>query len=416
MSLRLKLIVSAALLCCCLYASAQDSTGSADEPAPAPLKVWLPAPLISDESGPVFQLLSDHTNAFSSNNNIAVQFRIKDIGSAGGIMATIRAGKEVAPAALPDLALIRRQDFTPAQASEYLQSMETLFSTSLLNDLDDGIGFGQIPLEGAKALFGLPYFFDMLIGVHTRTLEKTAARLSFADILASEAAFLFPAARANGLNQTFYLQYLAAGGTIPSDGLPEIDGDALLKVLQFYEDLVTKGLVSPDVLTFQSPTAYLFDFINSEERQQLAISTVSDYLAIIDQQDAPLLAAQIPTADANGSSILDGWLWVMVTPDRNRQALAARFIEWMMEPAFHASFARAQNYLPSQPAILSDSLPPAADDRFFAELLEESILPLPEGEGGAAPRLMQEALINILQGDATAYEATQEALSQLADR
>ena len=416
MQLRLKLIVSVALLCSCLYASAQDSVSSAEESAPPPLKVWLPAPLISDESGPAFQLLSDHTDAFSSNNNIAVQFRIKDIGNAGGIMATIRAGKEVAPGALPDLALIRRRDFTPAQASEYLQSMETLFSSSLLNDLDDGVGFGQIPLDGAKALFGLPYFFDMLIGVHTQTLETAADRLSFADVLASEAVFLFPAARTNGLNQTFYLQYLAAGGSIPSDGVAVIDEAALQRVLQFYQDLVTLGSVSPDVLTFQSPAAYLSDFINSDERQQLAIFSVNDYLRMIDQQDTAFLAAEIPTADANGSSILNGWLWVMVTPDRNRQALAARFIEWMMEPTFHANFARAQHRLPSQLAILSDSLPPAADYQFFAELLADSVPPLPEGEGGTAARLMQEALIHVLHGDATAYEATQGALSQVAER
>ena len=44
-----------------------------------------------------FQLLSDHTAEFSTSNNIDVVFRIKDVGKVGGIMATIRAGKDVAP-------------------------------------------------------------------------------------------------------------------------------------------------------------------------------------------------------------------------------------------------------------------------------------------------------------------------------
>ncbi len=415
MPLRLTPFIVGALLFSCLIVGGQDSSNAPDA-APLPLRVWLPAPLISDESGPAFQLLGDHTAEFSSNNNIAVEFRIKATGSVGGIMSTIRAGKEVAPGALPDLTLIPRRDFMPAQAREYLQSFETLFSSSVLNDLAGGVGFGQIPLEGERALFGLPYLFDMLIGVHARPLAKFGPRLSFADVLANEANFLFPAARASGLNQTFYLQYLAAGGAIPGDGSMTINEEALRKVLQFYEDLVNNGLISEDALSYQSPAAYLTDFINRDDRLQLAIFTVSDYLTMIQQHGANLLATEIPTADANGSSILNGWLWVLVTPDRNRQALAARFIEWMMEPAFHAAFARALYHLPSQPAILADSLPPAADTTFFAQLLDDSALPLPEGEGGVAPRLMQEALNHVLHADATAAQATQNALSQFAER
>ena len=412
---RLKLLLACAFLCCSLYTGAQDSPNVSDA-NPQPLRIWLPAPLISDESSDAFQLLSEHTAEFIANNEIGVQFRIKDVGKIGGIMATIRAGKEVAPGALPDVTLIRRRDLTPTQASEYLQSLETLFSSSVLNDLAGGIDFGQIPLEDERTLFGLPYLFDMLVAVHAQPLVKTGAGLSFNDVLANEANFLFPGARVSGLNQTFYLQYLAAGGSIPSDGLMAINEEALQKVLQFYEDLLRNGLISPDVLTYQSPASYLNDFINRDDRLQLAIFSVSDYLTMIQQQEAALLATEIPTVDANASSILNGWLWILVTPDRNRQALAARFIEWMMEPAFHADFARALYHLPSQPAILSDSLPPDTDVNFFAQLLASSVLPLPEGEAGPAPRLMQEALKHVLHGDATASQATQDALSQLAER
>ncbi|MCY3781534.1 MAG: hypothetical protein OXG78_14570 [Chloroflexi bacterium] len=383
---------------------------------PQPLKVWLPAPLISDESGPAFQLLSEHTAQFSEDNGIPVEFRVKNSSGVGGIMSTIRAGKEVAPGALPDAALIRRRDLTPTQASQYLQSMETLFSSSVLNDLAGGVEFGQIPFEGERALFGFPFLFDLLVGLHAQPLLKTGTRLSFADVLANEAEFLFPAARANGLNQTFYHQYLAAGGAIPGSDVAAINEEALQKVLQFYDDLARNGLVSPDVLTYQSPADYRNDFINRGENLQLAIFSASDYLSMIQEQEAALLATEIPTADANGSSILNGWLWVIVTPDRNRQASAARFIEWMMEPAFHAGFALELHHLPSQPAILSESLPSAADTALFARLLADSVLPLPEGEGGAVPRLIQEALKQVLHAEATASQATQDALSQFAER
>ena len=413
---RLKLLTMFAVLLCTVYASAQDNSNVAADVTPTPLKVWLPAPLISDESGVAFQLLSDHTAKFSTNNNIDVDFRIKDVGKVGGIMATIRAGKEIASAALPDVALIRRRDFTPTQASEYLQSMETLFSSSLISDLEYGVIFGQIPVESGAALFGLPYLFDLLLSVYYQPLENFGETLTFHDVLTSEANFLFPAARTNGLNQTFYLQYLSAGGLPPSNGVMTINEDALQTVLEFYEDLVHLGFISPDVLTYQTPSAYLSDFINRADILQLAIFNVSNYLAMIDQHEVNVRAAKIPTPTGDGLSVRDGWLWVIAIPDLSRQALAARFLEWMMEPGFHASFAKALYHLPSQPDVLEESLPAAVDSEFFAELLGDAALPLPEGEGGTAPRLMQEALIDVLHGDATAAEATRQALSQLAER
>jgi len=395
--------------------SAQERSSDADTALP-PLQVWLPAPLISDESGEAFQLLSEHTAAFSLGNDIDIEYRIKDVGKVGGIMSTIRAGKDVAPAALPDVTLIRRRDFTPAQAQQYLQSMETLFSSSLINDLDDGLEFGQIPLEAGSALYGLPFLYDVLLAVYSQPLQTAGFRLSFEDVFANRTAFLFPAARTNGLNQTFYLQYLSAGGLTPSDGVMSINEEALGTVLKFYEDLVQRGLVAPDVLTFQSPAAYQSEFINGADRSQLAIFSASEYLAMIDQQNLSLMAAQVPTSSGGGQSIRDGWLWVLVTPDMSRQTLSARYLEWMMEPGFHASFARALYHLPTQPALLDDSLPAAVDRQFFAGLLENATLPLPENEGGTAPRLMQEALIHVLHGDASAAQATRQVLSQLSER
>ena len=148
-------------------------------------------------------------------------------------------------------------------------------------------------------------------------------------------------------------------------------------MLEFYEDLVQRGLVAPEVLTFQSPAAYQSEFINRADRSQLAVFSASEYLAMLDQQDATLMAAHVPTARGGGQSIRDGWLWALVTPDMSRQNMSARFLEWMMEPAFHASFARALYHLPTQLAILDDSLPAAVDRELFADLLRTASLPLP---------------------------------------
>ena len=393
----------------------EDAPGAIAADIPA-LKVWLPAPLISDESAAAFQLLSTHTASFSQDNGIAVDYRIKDIGAPGGIIATIRAGKDVAPGALPDVTLIRRRDFAQAQTSQYFQSLETLFSSSLINDLGDGLEFGQIPLEDDIALYGLPYFFDLLLTVYSRSLADSGTQLRFEDLLAGGADFSFPAARANGLSQTFYLQYLSAGGMTDNGGIMTVNVDALQTALQFYQDLAEAGLVTPDVLAFQTPDAYASEFINRGRAPRAAVFALSNYLALLDAGNASFRAAGIPTASGESGTIRDGWLWVIVTPDSSRKALAARFLEWMMEPDFHAGFAASLFHLPAQPAILEASLPDAGDSQFIRELLARATPPLPEGEGGTAPRLMQEALTDVLHGDIGAAEAAKRVVSQYAER
>ena len=404
----------------CLYlfavsVMAQDTPLQAETAAPRPLKVWIPAPLISDEAGEAFQLLSEHTAVFTQRSNLAIEYRIKDVGTAGGIMSTIRSGSEVAPGALPDITMIRRRDLTPSQAQQYLQSLETLFSSSLINELDRALAFGQIPLEDGVALYGLPYFFEALHAVHAQPLKDAGQDLSFADVLENQAALLFPAGRANGLNQTFYLQYLAAGGQMPNNGEMTVDEAALGDVLGFYEQLVEQDLITPDVLTHQSPAAYQADFINSDDRLVLAVFSSSDYLSMLDQQNPNLLAAGIPTPQGERITALDGWLWVIVTPDPTRRTLSARYLEWLMQPGFHAGFSMALYQLPSQQAVLGDSLPPGVDEGFMQGLLDKAILPIPESEGGTAPRLMQEALTQVLHGD-TAATAARLALEQLDKR
>ena len=395
--------------------SAQESSPDAGS-EPRPLTVWLPALLIPDEADESFMLLSEHTDVFSTNNAVTAIYRLKDVEGVGGIMSSIRSGSEVAPGALPDIALIPRRDFTPTQARQYLQSMETLFSSSLINDLDNALEIGQIPLEGNVALYGLPYFFEVLHAVYTVPMSGVDDGLSFEDVLANGARIVFPAARPTGLNQTFYLQYLAAGGSVSANGLTSIDEAALLSVLGFYETLYLQELIDPDVLSYQNTAAYQDDFIADSNQLQIGVFTSSQFLSMRDQQIPRAKPANIPTASGESLATRDAWLWVIITPDVTRQTISARFLEWMTEPGFHAAFAKSLHQLPTQPAVLRDSLPENIDHEFYAGLLSSAILPLPESEGGTAPRIMQEALIQVLQGESTAASATRQVMNQFAGR
>ena len=398
------------LLCLSVSVSAQEGDVAELEAAARPLTVWLPAPLIADESGAAFSLLSEHSDRFSQSDNIAIQFRIKDVGGVGGIMASIRASSEVAPGALPDLALIRQRDFRPAQALQYMQSMESLFSSSLISDLGNALATGQIAANGELTLYGLPYFFEALHAAHTLQLAENSARLSFDDVLAQGAILLFPAARAMDFNQIVFLQYLAAAGSAPPDDA--IQADALRSVLRFYEDMVAAGLISADVLTWQTPADYRAEFLGNLNRRQIAVVASSDFLSLRLEAETELALARIPTPAGERLATRDGWLWVIITPDQARKNSAARYLEWLTEPVFHAGFANALHQLPSQAAILGDSLPENVDRAFFEDLAFGETLDMPEGDGGALPRLMQEALAQILHGESTAAEAADYVINQ----
>ena len=412
-------LASLLFLLLCLTESqinAQENPPAEEDAPEQTLRAWLPVPLISDESGVAFTLLQEHTSVFSSNNNIEVDYRIKEVGATGGIMSSIRSASEVAPGALPDVALIRRRDFTPTQARQYLYSMETLFSSALISDLGIALEFGQIPQDGGMALYGLPYFFEVLHAVSTQPLADAGLGVRFDDVLSHGATLLFPAARSTGLNQTFYLQYLAAGGSTTRNDVVAIDEGALFAVLEFYEQLVKQELVPVDVLTYQAPADYRPEFVSGADPAKVAVFGSSEYLSMLDQIDTDLFPSNIPTADGESLATRDGWLWVILTPDQTRQTLSARFLEWMTEPAFHAEFAKALYQLPTQPAILRDSLPENVDHKFFEDLLYKGILPLPESEGGSAPRIMQEALARVLHGEASAASATRQVMNQFGDR
>jgi len=408
---RLALALICAVSFLMLSVNGQDEPPAENNGTRPTLTVWLPAPILSDRESTAFQQLLNHTEQFSQENNVTVEYRVKAIGQMGGIMSTIRSGSAVAPGALPDVTLIRRSDLISAQAITFLQSLENLFSSALLNDLDQSLKLGQVMRDEGLELFGLPYFIDVQLTVSNDNLEDIGTSLTFDDILNHADSFLLPAARNNGLNQIFYLQYLAAGGVPPRNDEMTINANALQTVLEFYESAIQRGIMSPAILDYNSPSAYRTDFINNMNGTNFGIFSSSEYLSLL-QQDSGLYAATIPTEGGTTITTLNGWVWVMVTPNPDQQNLSVQYLNWMMETDFHAEFASELNQLPAQQPAVLDSLPNTVDSTLIEDLLNNAILPIPDSESGTVPRAMQEALVTVVNGDATAEQATSDVIEQ----
>ncbi len=383
---------------------------AATESGPTRLSVWWPAPLAPLDNSDAVDILSEQISGFQvAQGNMVVELRWKNEMDPGGILSTLRTASPVAPGALPDLTLLRRADLIAAAQAGLIYPLDGRISSAVTGDLY------AIALELGNVggqLYGLPYALETQhIAYRPGNDEEPAAPASwrYNDILQSGFSFVFPAAQVTDINSLIYTEYLAAGGTQPASGAVSINEEALLSTLQFYEDALTQGLIDPDVLNFTASTDYINDLIEGNIQAGLIGST--QYLELV-QAGVPLDYGPIPTESGVLISEVDGWIWVLTTPNADRQALAIRFLNWMLNANRQGEYNRTVNMLPSQRTALQQS----GDEDYMAfsrQLLTNGILPQSDTEGGAFARAVQTALIAVLSGQNTAAEATQILIDQI---
>jgi len=371
------------------------------------LTVWLPDVLMNaattDET---IDLLSQQIAAYASESeDLTIEIRRKQIREAGGIMPTLRTARTVAPGVLPDLTLIRREDLLTAVNEDLVQPMEGVVSTAIIGDLfSTALDVGQV--DGT--LYALPYALELQHVVYAPDLDPTDPTLSA--YLEGEVPFLFPAARASGLNNLFFTQYVAAApGTVSTSTL-EIDEEALLALYQYYEDAVENGSIESNVIDYTRPADYR-SFLSSGDFGSAVVSSQL-YLELADE-GVSLDVASVPTLGGTPATTLDGWMWVMTTANPNRQALVGGFLEWMLDADRQGEYVRSLDLLPSQRTALRRWYDEDYAD-FLVEIMPNATLPYSTVVVSAPARAVQTGLLTVLTGDRTAAEATQDVISQLA--
>jgi multiple sugar transport system substrate-binding protein len=232
----------------------------------------------------------------------------------------------------------------------------------------------------------------------------------FEDVLTRELPFVFPAGRANPLNNTFYVQYLAAGGTPLQGGVLTVNENALLTVLSFYQQAYETGVVDKSLVNYTSPLDYQLELVNGTIDTAVINSTT---LLTLHAQGVDLFVAPVPTHSGQMATQLNGWMWVMSTSDPVRQALAARFLEWMMDADRQEQYAQSIYMLPSQRNALQAWNDTELDTGKITAFLTNAYLPLTATDSSTVVRAMQNALIAVITGERTAEDATQDVLDQI---
>lgn len=320
-------------------------------PVASRVRVWWPDELYPAEGSAAADLLTRQWDGFRSTyRSYNLEIRRKRASGLGGILSTLRAASGVAPGALPDLALMRRADMVTAVAEGLLVPVADWAPSDLLaSDLLPGVeALGEI--DGV--LYGVPYALTL---THTlyRPSALSAAPSTFASVLRDAPDYIFPGGSGSSaaVNTTVLLQYTHAGGRlVDADGDATLDRDPLLSVLQYYATGATQGIFGPELLDYSQPASYWSIFV-SGDADLIGVES-SFYLS--HQGEVPVAALGItPTHDGAPTTALNGWMWVLVTHDPDRQDRARAFLSWMMRVSQQAALTEALGVVPSQARALA---------------------------------------------------------------
>lgn len=385
---------------------APSATLEATAVASPSMVIWWPEPLAPLNNAEANEMLSEQISAFkAAQGNIDVQLRRKMESGVGGIMSTLRAASPVAPGALPDLTLMRRSDLNSAAQAGLIYPLEGLISSAISNDLyRAALSLGQVN----EQLYGLPYLLEVQHMAFSPLDTPPPAR--FEDVLAQEVSFALPVAQVDQINNVLMVQYLDAGGILPNSDAASLNSEALLATLQFYEDALAEGLIDPAVLNYVSAADYQADLLDGSLGSGLVNST--QYLDWL-QSGASLEFGPVPTASGSVVGEVDGWMWVLTTANPDRQGLAGRFLNWMLNASRQGEYSQAVNMIPSQRTALQ-TWEDGPYIRFLRQLLNNAVPPVSDAEGGSALRSVQNALVAVLSKTSTADQAAQDLLDRLS--
>lgn len=389
---------------------AQTPSTATPEPvvaAPITLTVWFPDDLLPINDDTLNALIEAELTEFASlENGIQIEVRRKTTRDVGSIMSTLQAASGVAPGALPDITLIRREDILLAVEEGLIQPLEGRVASSVIADLfPSALRLGRVDDQ----LYGLPYLLDIYLYAYRDNDEPAPDRWTFNTVVKRGQTFTLPTLRANGMADTLWLQYTAAGGELPENGVLELTPGAVADVLTFYEQLASAQLIASGTNDYASPANYIEPLHSGRIESGIVNTAILRHLI---DADPPLRFASVPTSSGQPATLMNGWMWVIVTPNSERQVMAGRFLNWMMEAGRHSTFAQAIAMPPTQRSALRRWNVPGIDNTLLTEMLVDSLPPQPEVGTSSAARAFQAAWLDVLSGQMSASEATSAALER----
>ena len=362
--------------------------------------LWL-TPAFSTTAGTAAgDLLAARLDEFErANPGLTIVVRVKEDGGPGGLLESLAAASQAAPASLPDLASLGAAALHDATLKELIVPLGEMVDAP---SLPDWYPFAVEAAQVDGSLIGLPFAADAEAFAY-RSDGYPRPPAAWTDILDGPAPVLFPAGDPSA---AFTLaQYLSLGGRLhDGDGRPVLDTELLRQVLEFYDSARRSGVLPLSAREYDNTAATW-----AALRDGRAYAATASFGAFLAEHDPASDSLQpLPTRDGSGTCIADVWSWALVTRDPSRQEQALHLLAWLTEPGFLADWTHALGLLPSSTAALA--LWPDGPQTATANRLVTVARPRPTTEVLATfgPAL-RTAVESVLAGDASPEAAAQAA-------
>ncbi len=375
------------------------------------LTFWTVEPISPQAEGEAGHFMANSLRAFErANPNVEVELLLKKASGKGGVVDFLRVAKEVAPSILPDVAIMNAIDLDQAYNDGLIQPLDGRLDRSIVQDLLPAARkMGTIN----DKLVGVPIGLEMEHVVYN-TLIFTTTPMLWTDVLSSNTQYLFPAKGVNGLvNDATLSQYFSAGGEFLDDqGVPKIDEAILRNVLDFYQQALENKIIDPQILEASTPEELWPIYL--EARAGIAHISVRQYLTDRELLNNSVFAAvPVQSEEHTPVSINHGWALVLVTDDISRQKAALNLIEWFLSTRNNVAWNSINKSIPTTGTAYQQL---AGDDpywAFLAEQLNTARLQPDFADYDRVGRIIQQAIEQVISGEATPEEATATAIDAL---
>ena len=356
----------------------------------APLLFWLPAALTAPQdevAGAIFeQSIRDFEN---SDQDALVDWRIKAADGVGGILSTLRNAYEVAPAAIPDVMLLRREELALAAEAGLIHAWPDV-PPELIADIPPAALVGG-ELNGAR--FGLPYSLILTHLVYdAETTTSEASNFSYAAILERNQPIELPLEESALIRELLVTQYLSAREMMGADSAQPYLPAALEELFAFYE--------------FAFSLKIILSQADVEQRASAWLTTSDEYLRRRAKGDL-LGYAPIPSSRGNELALVDAWYWVLPNAGMERQQIARAFALWMLDAAQQRDYLSAVAALPARQSALT-----AKDSSNYERFAQAALARAPQtrSDDDALAAVILRNFVALAQGEI----GTEEALAAIA--
>jgi len=370
------------------------------------LRLWTSPDAAPDANRPGGQMMADQLEAFeAANAGVTVEVRVKKPSGIGGLLDFLRTATVAAPAALPDVIALSRDDLATAVGEGLLRPMGSLIDADSLSDM---YPMAMAAAQVGDELYGVPFSADATVLAYNTEI-RDAPPVTWTDVLSPTGTFVFPAGDPLGL-VTLH-QYLALGGGLTDEaGHLALDAGVLAQVLDFYHTAAVAGVVPPPITDYADSAATWIAY--REHRATLAATPASLFLRERERA-GPTAATVLPTRDGTPLALGSAWSYALVTSDPARQAQAAALLLWLTAPDNLAEWTLAAGVLPPRASALDAWNDPAAA-AFGRRVMSVAVLRPDAASLAVFGPAIRQAVTDSILGRATPQAAAERAAAAVA--